>query len=489
MASRVAHGLSMTSFEYDAVVVGSGPNGLAAAIRLAENGWKTIVFEAKDTCGGGLRTLELTQPGFRHDVCSAIHPLARSSPYFATLNLERFGLEWIQPPIALAHPMPDQSVVAMETDLGATVENLGIDGEAYRHWVSPFAKQSDEFFSAILRPVRIPRRPVLLSRFGLRGLPSISRVARKFQLESTKGMLAGMAAHSMLPLDYRLTAGVALLFCVSVHSSGWPFPRGGSQSLCDALMACLKEHKGEIVTGRPIQSMAELPPCRAILFDVTPRQLLTIAGDRFSSSYRRGLAKFRPGPGVFKLDYALSQPVPWTAESCRRAGTVHVGGTFGEIAAAEADANSGRANEQPFVLVAQQSLFDDSRAPLGEHTLWAYCHVARGSTVDMTERIEQQIERFAPGFRQTIVDRRAMECAQLEAYNANYIAGDITSGAMDFWQTIARPTWRWDPYATSDRQIFICSASTPPGPGVHGMCGYHAAQSVLRRNPRSFGGT
>lgn len=474
----------MTSFEYDAVVVGSGPNGLAAANRLAEQGWKTIVFEAKETCGGGLRTLELTQPGFRHDVCSAIHPLARSSPYLAGLELERFGLEWIQPPIALAHPMPDHGAVAMDSDLAATIESLGTDGEVYRRWVSPFVAQPNEFFSAVLRPVRIPQRPVLLSRFGWRGLASIARVARKFQLESTRGMLAGMAAHSMLPLDYRLTSGVALLFCISVHSSGWPFPRGGSQSLSDALIARLKELKGEIVTSRPIQSMADIPTCRAVLFDLTPQQLLAIAGDRFTSSYRRGLAKFRPGPGVFKVDYALSQPVPWSAEHCRRAATVHVGGTFNEIAAAEADANHGRVNERPFVLVAQQSLFDDRRAPHGKHTLWAYCHVPRGSTVDMTERIERQIERFAPGFRQAILDRRPMGCAQLEAYNANYIGGDITSGAMDFWQTIARPTWRWDPYATSDQQIFICSASTPPGPGVHGMCGYHAAQSVLRRNRR-----
>lgn len=472
----------MTQFEYDAVVVGAGPNGLAAAIRLAERGWKTIVFEAQATCGGGVRSAALTHPGFRHDVCSAIHPLAHASPYLRTLQLERLGLEWIYPTWAVAHPLPDGTAVGMAADRNLTAENLGGDAAAYQRWIEPFVARSDAFYSAMLHPIRAPRHPWLMTQFGWRGLGSVQRAAQRlFRLESTRGMLAGMAAHSMLPLNRRLTAGVALMFCVSVHTSGWPFPRGGSQVLADALVACLQQRGGQVVTQHPIRSWQDIPPCRAVLFDVTPRQMLAICGERFTPRYRQALSRFRHGPGVFKIDYALSEPVPWQAEVCRGAGTVHVGGSFSEIAAAEEAAFRGTICDQPFVLTAQPSLFDDSRAPRGQHTFWAYCHVPHGSNVDMTERIEQQIERFAPGFRQTIVARNVMSPAQMEAYNANYVGGDISAGVMDFWQTVARPAWRWDPYATSDRQVFICSASTPPGPGVHGMCGYHAANSALRR--------
>ncbi len=471
--------------KFDAIIVGSGPNGLAAAITLAQAGWKVLVREAQDSIGGGLRTAELTLPGFKHDVCSAIHPLGVESPFFRSLPLTELGVDWVRPPIAAAHPMPDGFAVAMTLSLEETIEGLGADGSSYRKLLAPFSARASELFSEILRPQRIPRRPILMTRFGWRGIASAQQCAANWFADApTRGMFAGMAAHSMIPLDSRMTAAVGLMFCLSVHANGWPFPRGGSQKLADALATHLRSLGGEIETGRPVKSLKDLPPSRAVLFDLSPRQVLAIAGGELPVAYRGALERFRYGPGVFKIDYALSGPIPWTAEACRRAGTVHVGGSFAEIAQSEHDAWTGKVSERPFVLVAQQSLFDSSRAPDGKHTLWAYCHVPHGSTVDMSERIEHQIERFAPGFRDVILAKHIFNPARLEQYNNNYIGGDIAGGAMDFRQAIARPVFRWDPYSTPNPRLFFCSASTPPGPGVHGMCGYFAAQSVLKRIKR-----
>ncbi len=474
--------MSVSTFDYDAVIIGSGPNGIAAAIRLAEAGWKTLVLEAKDRIGGGTRTAELTLPGFRHDICSAIHPLGVESPFFRSLPLERYGLEWIRPTIAAAHPLPDGSAAAMHTSLDESANSLGSDGANYRRLVSSFVARSRDLFESVLRPPGLPRHPLLMARFGWRGLASAQTVVDQwFRGDQARGMFAGMAAHSIVPLNARLTGAVGLMFCVTIHANGWPLPRGGSQSIADALATHLRSLGGQIETDRRVATLGDVPSSRAILFDLSPRQVLQIAQDELPRGYRTALERFRYGPGVFKIDYALAEPVPWSAEVCRRAGTVHVGGSFEEIAASELDANSGRICERPFVLATQQSLFDPSRAPSGKHTLWAYCHVPNGSTVDMTDRIEGQLERFAPGFRDIVLARHTLNPAKLEAYNNNYIGGDIAGGAMDFWQTLARPVLRWDPYSTPNPRLYFCSGSTPPGPGVHGMCGYHAAQSVLRR--------
>ncbi len=474
--------MSDTPHEYDAIVVGSGPNGLAAAITLAESGWKVLVREAQDTIGGGLRTAELTLPGFNHDVCSAIHPLGVESSFFRSLPLKKLGVDWIRPPVAAAHPMPDGSAVAMKLSLDETADGLGADGKSYRKLLAPFSGRESELFAEILRPQRIPKRPILMTRFGWRGIASAQQCASNwFRDEPMRGMFAGMAAHSIIPLDFRMTAAVGLMFCLSVHANGWPYPRGGSQKLADALATHLRSLGGEIETGQPVKSLKDLPKSRAVLFDLSPRQVLAIAGSELPVAYRGALERFRYGPGVFKIDYALSERVPWTAEACRRAGTVHVGGSLSEISASEHDAWNGKISDKPFVLVAQQSLFDSSRAPDGKHTLWTYCHVPHGSTVDMTERIEQQIERFAPGFRDVILAKHILNPVGLEQYNNNYVGGDIAGGAMDFRQAIARPLLRWDPYSTPNPRLYFCSGSTPPGPGVHGMCGYFAAKSVLKR--------
>lgn len=471
----------MSRAEFDAVIVGSGPNGLSAAIVLAAAGWKTLVLEARDSIGGGLRTSELTLPGFRHDVCSAIHPLAVESPLFRTLPLERYGLNWLRPKVALAHPMPDGSAVAVTQSLSDTARELGEDENNYGKLVAPFVDRAAEFFPAMLRPLRVPAAPGLMARFGWRGMRSAESLAfRTFQNERTRGMFAGMAAHAMIPLDARLTGAVGMMFCIAAHANGWPLPQGGSQSLADALASHLRSIGGSIETNRPVKGMNDIPASRAVLFDLSPRQVVDIAGEELSHGYRRSLERFRYGPGVFKIDYALSEPVPWTAPACRVAGTVHVGGAFEEIAAAERAAANGVVVDRPFVLVAQQSLIDPSRAPPGKHTLWAYCHVPNGSIVDMTERIERQLERFAPGFRDVVLARHTLDPMRLQVYNQNYIGGDIGCGVMNWRQTVARPVWKWDPYATSNRRLFIGSSATPPGPGVHGMCGFHAAQSVLR---------
>lgn len=466
-----------------AVVVGAGPNGLAAAVLLARAGVPVTVFEAHERVGGGSRTAELTLPGFRHDVCAAIHPLGAGSPFFRRLPLERYGLHWIQPELQLAHPFDDGSATVLRRSIEETCAGLGADGEAYRDLIGPLAKDWDRLAPAVLGPLlRAPQHPLALARFGFAALRSASGLARaRFRRPQTQALFAGLAAHGNVPLDARFSGALGLVLSAAAHAAGWPVAAGGSQAVSDALARYLQELGGEVRTDERIESLESLRAFDAALFDVTPRQLLQIAGGRLSERCRRSLRRFRYGPGVFKIDYALSGPAPWTAAECRRAGTVHLGGTIEEIEASEAQVSRGQHPERPYVIVAQQSLFDATRAPAGQHTLWAYCHVPSGSTVDMSARVEAQIERFAPGFRALVLARRATSASELEAYNPNYIGGDIAGGANDGWQLLVRPALRFSPYRTSDPRIFLCSASTPPGAGVHGMCGYFAAKAALGR--------
>lgn len=467
---------------YDAIVVGAGPNGLAAAITLARAGCSVLVLEAGETIGGGIRSAELTLPGFVHDICAAIHPLAAGSPFFGTLPLADYGLEWIYPPAALAHPFDEGTAAVLERSIEATGETLGGDATAYRNLMAPLAANWDKLARDLLGPLPLPPRyPLLLARFGLKAIRSAHGLATNlFKGEQAQALFAGLAGHSMMPLEQPLTAAFGLILGILGHSIGWPLPRGGSQQLANALAAYLASLGGEVVTGSPVNSVDDLPPARAILCDVTPRQLLDMAGPHLPAGYRRRLEGYRYGPGVFKIDWALDGPIPWRAAGCRRAGTVHVGGTLAEIAAAERAVWQGRHPEKPFVLVAQQSLFDATRAPAGQHTVWAYCHVPNGSTFDMTGRIEAQIERFAPGFRERILAQHIKSPLQLEQYNPNYIGGDINGGIQDWRQLFTRPTLRRVPYSTPNKKIYLCSSSTPPGGGVHGMCGYHAARAALK---------
>jgi phytoene dehydrogenase-like protein len=463
----------------DAVVVGSGPNGLAAAIRIAETGRKVIVFEAEPTIGGGARSAELTLPGFVHDVCSAIHPLAVKSPFFRHLPLDAHGLAWAEPPVMLAHPLDDGTAAAIYRSIQRTAAELGTDGGAYRRLFGPIVDAWPKLEQAVLGPPRLPRHPFALARFGVKALQPAERLAlRTFARQPARALVAGIAAHGMLPLDRRPTAAFALVLGAMAHVAGWAIPRGGAQRLTDALAAHLKSLGGEIVAGARVATIDELPPAKAVLCDLSPRPLLQIAGHKFPEWYRRKLEAYRYGVGVFKVDWALEAPIPWTAAACSRAGTVHVGGTLEEIAEAERAAWEGRAAERPFVLLAQPSLFDGSRAPGGRHTAWGYCHVPHGSDTNMLERIEQQIERFAPGFRERVLMRSVMRPADVERHNANFVGGDIASGVSDLAQLAARPTWR--AYSTPVRGLYICSAATPPGVGVHGMCGFHAAERALR---------
>jgi len=432
-----------------------------------------------------MRSAELTLPGFIHDICSAVHPLGVGSPFMRGLPLSEYGLQWAQPQAPLAHPFDDGTAVVLERDIAETAAHLGADGSAYIRLMSPLLASWRELAADILGPLRMPRHPVTLARFGLSALPSIrGLVEHHFTGERARALFAGTSAHAILPLDRPPGAAFALVLLLLGHADGWPVARGGSQRIADAMAAYLRALGGEIVTGREITSMVDLPPADHTLFDVTPRQLLRIAGSRFPVSYQRALRRYRYGPGVFKLDLALDGPVPWKSSDCLRASTVHAGGTFEEIAASESAVWRGEHPERPLVLVAQQSLFDPARAPAGKQTLWAYCHVPSGSTVDMTARVEAQIERFAPGFRERILARHAMTAAQMEAYSPNYIGGDINGGVQDLLQLFTRPAIRPVPYATPDPRILICSSSTPPGGGVHGMCGYYAAQTVLRGGPR-----
>jgi phytoene dehydrogenase-like protein len=473
------------SYRYDAVVIGAGPNGLAAAITLARAGHSVIVYEAKETIGGGSRSMELTLPGFVHDVCSAIHPLGIASAFFRTLPLERYGLEWIQPPAPLAHPLDDGTAVMLERSIEATASGLGRDGAAYCKLMKPLAAHWDIIADAFLGPLRIAplvRHPFMLAQFGLKAIRSACGLTEHtFRETRARAMLGGISAHWMLPLERMPSAAPALVLGTLGHTVGWPIPRGGSQRIVDALAAYLRSQGGEIVTGVEIKSLEMLPASRVVLCDVTPRQLLAIAGSHLPPGYQRRLQRYRYGPGVFKLDLALDGPIPWTATECSRAGTVHVGGTLAEIAAAEAAVWRGEHSARPFVLLAQQSLFDPTRAPTGKHTAWAYCHVPSGSGFDMTERIEMQIERFAPGFRERILARHSFTAAQLHDYNPNYIGGDINGGVQDLWQLFTRPTIQVNPYATPVEGLYLCSSSTPPGGAVHGLCGYFAAQSAMKK--------
>ncbi|MGI8586129.1 MAG: phytoene desaturase family protein [Chloroflexia bacterium] len=471
---------------YDAVIVGAGPNGLAAAVSIARAGHSVLVLEGKETIGGGCRSAELTLPGFTHDVCSAIHPLALNSPFFRTLPLQEHGLSWIEPPAPLAHPLNDGTAVLLERSVESTALNLGPDAQAYRALMGPLVRDWEKIEPSVVGPFRVPRHPLAASRFGLYALRSAEGLARgTFHGERARAIFAGMAAHSMMPLDRSPTAAAGLLLAITAHVVGWPVARGGSQQIVNALADYLRSLGGEIKTGVPVGSIDELPRSKAVLFDVTPRQLIEIAGTRLPPGYRSRLGRYRYGPGVFKLDYALDGPVPWRACDCLRAGTVHLGGMLPEILAAEAEVWKGRPPERPFVLVAQQSLSDPTRAPEGKQTLWAYCHVPNGSTFDMTERIEAQIERFAPGFRDRILARHAMNTCDMQHYNPNYIGGDINAGVQDLRQLFTRPTPNLlAPYRTPARGIYICSSATPPGGGVHGMCGYFAAQTAM--HDRSF---
>jgi len=465
----------------DAIVVGAGPNGLAAAIALARRGLAVTVYEAADTIGGGVRSAALTLPGFVHDVCSAVYPMAVASPFLRELPLADHGLEWIYPPAPFAHPLDCRVAAIAERSVEATADGLGTDAAAYRKLMRPLTADAEKLFM-LLGPLTIPRHPLAAIRFGLKALRSSRGLAEAyFRGEPAKALFAGLAAHAVLPLEQRPGAAIALMLGLAGHAVGWPIPKGGAQKLADALASYLRTLGGVILTGRRIQTIDELSPAKAVLLDLTPRQVVAVAGHRLPRRYCQRLSRYRYGPGVFKVDWALSGPIPWAAAGCRRAGTVHVGGTLDEIADAERAAFEGKHHERPFVLLAQPSLFDPTRAPEAQHTAWAYCHVPHGSTADMTSPIESQVERFAPGFRDVILARHTMNTADMERHNANNVGGDITGGVADLGQLFTRPVARLNPYTTPNRGLFICSASTPPGGGVHGMCGYFAARAVLRR--------
>jgi phytoene dehydrogenase-like protein len=469
----------------DAVVVGSGPNGFAAAITLAQAGLKVTLLEGAPTLGGGVRSGERTLPGFVHDICSAVHPFGRASPFFSALGLERRGLRWIDPPLAIAHPLDDGTAAVIARDVDGTAAGLGQDADAYRRLMGPLVRDWDHVMPNVLAPFRVPLNPMQalrMARFGMLALQPATALARRFRGEHARALIGGCAAHSFLRLDERVSGAAALVMLASAHANGWPFPEGGAQRISDALAEELRALGGRIETSRPVARLEDLPDHRIALFDVAPRNLLAIAGERLSQRYRHVIERFRLGPAVFKLDAALDGPIPWRAPQVAQAGTVHIGGRFEDIAASEAEVNAGRVPERPFVLVAQQSLFDPTRAPHARHTLWAYCHIPNGTTTDMTDAILRQIERFAPGVRDRILKITSTGPAELEAYNPNNVRGDIAGGRQDLRQLFTRPTRRiFDPYATSDPALFLCSSSTPPGGGVHGMCGYYAARSALRR--------
>jgi phytoene dehydrogenase-like protein len=463
-----------------AVVVGAGPNGLAAALTLARAGLSVTVIEGAQTAGGGCRTQELTLPGFRHDVCSTVHPLAAASPFFASAGLAARGVTLLTPKVAFAHPLDGGRAAAVAGPVEETASDLGADGAAYRRLLGPLVRHADSIVPAVLAPLRsVPAHPVAVAGFGARGLLPATVLARRFGTEEARALLAGVAAHSMQPLSAPLSGGFGLLLMMLAHAPGWPVVEGGSARLIDALTAELASLGGQVVTGTWIRRLDELPPAATVLLDVTPRQLVALAGDRLPARYARALRRFRYGPGVCKVDWALSGPVPWDAQRCRDTATVHLGGTFEEIARSESELAAGRHPDRPYCIVTQPGVVDPSRAPAGKHTLWGYCHVPSGSVTDMSGRIEAQIERFAPGFRDLILARSVRTAAQEEEHNPNYVGGDINSGAGTLGQTVFRPTRRWNPYRTPLPGVYLCSSSTAPGGGVHGMCGAWAARTAL----------
>lgn len=470
---------------YDAIVVGSGPNGLAAAITLAQKNLSVLVVEGKDTIGGGMRTAELTLPGFLHDVCSAIHPLGIGSPFFHSLPLSQYGLEWIQPPTPLAHPFKDGRVVTLERSINATGNLLGKDKTAYQRLMEPFVENWKDLISEILAPLHFPTHPLSMARFGYYGIRSAENLVNKmFKEEMARSLFAGLAAHSVLPLNKLLTAAFGLFLGFLGHSIGWPMPKGGSQSLANSLASYFRSIGGEIVTEMMIENIDDLPYAHCIFLDVTPKQMLKIAGNHLPNDYKKRLEKYRYGSGIFKIDWALNHPIPWRSSSCSKAGTVHLGGTFEEISKSELQVWNGEIPDNNFILLCQPTLFDPSRAPHGKHIAWAYCHVPNGSILDLTKQIEQQIEQYAPGFSDCILARSVKNTKDMENYNPNYIGGDINGGLQDIYQAFTRPLARLVPYSTPVKGLYICSSSTPPGGGVHGMCGYHAAQAALKRDFR-----
>lgn len=462
----------------DVLVVGAGPNGLSAAIAAARAGCSVLVLEAQSTAGGGARTESLTMPGFLHDFGSAVHPFAALSPFFRTLPLERFGLTWVQPDIPLAHPLPDKTAAVLLRSMDETAAGLGVDAASYaRHMRAPL--ETLTWVTAVLPHARLPRHPASVVRWAAASLLPASTMARRwFESTNARALIAGLAAHSALPLDWRGTGALALVLASAAHLVGWPFPRGGAQQITSALLACLCEHGGEVQTECTIRSLADLPPAKMVFWDLTPRQLLSILGDAVPASYGRALARYRYGPGACKVDWALSDSIPWLAPGCRKAGTIHLGGSFEEIARSEAEVWRGTLPRQPYVLLSQPSLFDPTRAPLGRHTAWAYCHVPNGCAISMADAIETQVERFAPGFRELILARSVHTAPQLEACDANLVGGDVTGGLHNLKQLLFRPTVRWHSMPLAGH--YICSSSTPPGGGVHGMCGYLAAKRALR---------
>lgn len=471
---------------YDAIVIGSGPNGLAAAITLARAGRSVLVREGAATIGGSCRSAELTLPGFVHDICSTVQAMAGLSPFLQSIPLQEHGCELVRPPAAYAHPLDDGTAAIVEGSVEETAQRLEADGPAYRRlFASPLAAWR-ELTAMLLGPPRFPAHPLLMARFGLHAIRSASALANaEFRTDHAKALFAGAAAHAVLPLEWKGSAAFGMVLNIAAHVGGWPVAKGGSQKLADAMASYLRTLGGEIQTLAPVESLDELPPARAIVCDVTPRQLLRLAGNRLPDWYQRRLRGFRYGPGAFKIDWALNGPIPWQAAECARAGTVHLGGTIEELAESERAPWEGRVSQRPYVLLVQASRFDPTRAPPGKQTAWAYCHVPNGCTIDMTEQIENQVERFAPGFRGRILARHVMSPADLQRHNPNLIGGDVGAGSQQLSQLFARPVLRLDPYSTPIAGLYLCSASTPPGGGVHGMCGYWAAQSVLRHEQRS----
>jgi phytoene dehydrogenase-like protein len=466
--------------DYDAIVVGSGPNGLAAGILMQQKGLSVLLLEGKETLGGGLRSAGLTLPGYLHDICSAVHPLAVASPFFEKLPLNEYGLEYIYPGVAAAHPFDNGKAAIIKTSIEETARLLGADEQAYLELMQPIVKDWPFIAADALGPLHYPKYPLAMARFGLSALTSATHLTKRFKTSEAKGLFAGMAAHAIQPLSNLATSAVALVLMATAHLKGWPIPKGGSNQIANALASYFISLGGKIETSFYVKSLGQLPSAHAVLLDVTPKQLLQIAGHRFSSIYKWQLERYRYGPGVFKIDWALDAQIPFTADDCRQAGTIHLGNTFAEIANGEQEIWDGKTPEKPFVLLAQPSLFDPSRAPQGKHTAWAYCHVPNGSKTNMTAIIENQEERFAPGFKDIILAKHTMNTARIEEYNPNYIGGDINGGVIDIGQLFTRPVLRWSPYKTSAKGIYICSSSTPPGGGVHGMCGYHSAKKALK---------